>query len=292
MVVEGTIAPYQYTGNQRARVLRGIDLVLLAYYRVVFPKALLSEVAAFIWNAWGRFQNPPILYSLPDISKAETRLGLTRKRGSTTAYQAFLPRNLARRHAFWTEPWPYGIADVDPVNIIDIDEAGFFPQTANRSYGKAYTDVRVQQLGNYGHNEKWTLIMAVAGRPGPNDQYAEFTHRPGTDVVTFANFIQAVLNWIGPGAPGNSHCLTFDNLTAHKHPVVLQMILNAGHRFALRAPYYPVDGPIEYVFNVIAGKLIRDMHRIRNNQDLVEHMMAAINSFPDFVGFFHGVGFR
>ena len=175
LIAEGTIAPYRHTGNQRARVLRGIDLVLLAYYRVVFPKALLSEVAAFIWNAWGRFQNPPVLYSLPDISKAETRLGLTRKRGSTTAYQAFLPRNLARRHAFWTEPWPYGIADVDPADMIDIDEAGFFLQTANRSYGKAYTDVRVQQPGSYGHNEKWTLIMAVAGRPGPNDRYAEFT---------------------------------------------------------------------------------------------------------------------
>ena len=265
---------------------------MLAYYRVVFPKALLSEVAALIWNAWGRFQNPPVLYNASMISKAETRLGLTGKRGSTTAYQAFLPRNLARRHAFWTEPWPYGIADVDAADMIDIDEAGFFLQTANRSYGKAYTDVRVRQPGNYGHSEKWTLIMAVAGRPGPNDRYAEFTRRPGTDIVTFANFIQAVLNRIGPGAPGNCRCLTFDNLTAHKHPVVLQMILNAGHRFALRAPYYPVDGPIEYVFNVSAGKLIRDMHRIRNNQDLVEHMMAAINSFPDFVGFFHGVGFR
>ena len=187
---EGNLAPYQHNGNRRARVLRGADLVLLAYYRTVFPKALLSEIAAFLWNAWGRFQNPPVLYSLPDISKADFRLGLTRKKGSTTAYQAYLPRNILRRRAFWLEPWPYGIADVPAHDMVDIDEAGIFLETANRSYGKAVVNARVRQAGNYGHSEKWTLIMAVAGRPGQHDRYAEFMKRPGTDIVVFANFVQ------------------------------------------------------------------------------------------------------
>jgi transposase len=42
-----------------------------------------------------------------------------------------------------------------------------------------------------------------------------------------------------------------DNLLAHHHDATLNAILNAGHRFVFRAPYWPVDGPIEYVFNTI-----------------------------------------
>ena len=134
--------------------------------------------------------------------------------------------------------------------------------------------------------------MAVAGRPGQHDWYAEFMKRPGTDIVVFANFVQRLINMIGPGADGNRQCFTFDNLTAHKHPVVLQMILNVGHWFALRAPYYPINGSIEYVFNALQKKLTTDMHEIQNNADLQTHVWAAINSFPNFVGFFRGVGFR
>ena len=83
-----------------------------------------------------------------------------------------------------------------------------------------------------------------------------------------------------------------DNLLAHKHPVVLQMILNAGHRFAFCAPYYPVDGPIEYLFNVIAGKLLQDMHLVQNDVNLCNQMWVAINSFENFVGFFEEVEFQ
>jgi len=33
------------------------------------------------------------------------------------------------------------------------------------------------------------------------------------------------------------------------------IIYAAGHRLAFRAPYYPVDGPIEFVFNTTQGML-------------------------------------
>ena len=98
--------------DTKPSVLYGPDLVLLALYRILFPKALLSEVAAFVWNAWGRLQNALVLYGLPNILKAETRLGLTRKKGSTTAYQAYFPINTALQQTFWTQPWPYGMANI------------------------------------------------------------------------------------------------------------------------------------------------------------------------------------
>ena len=69
------------TGNATAVNLRGEHLFLLVVYRLVYPKAEADEVIAFIAQH-SRF---PRLYSRSDISIAEKAVGLTRKRGSTTA---------------------------------------------------------------------------------------------------------------------------------------------------------------------------------------------------------------
>ena len=42
-----------------------------------------------------------------------------------------------------------------------------------------------------------------------------------------------------------------DNLNSHKKPMILNMIHNAGHDYVFRAPYWPADGTVEYVFNTI-----------------------------------------
>jgi hypothetical protein len=40
------------------------------------------------------------------------------------------------------------------------------------------------------------------------------------------------------------------------------IIYAAGHRLAFRAPYYPIDGPIEFVFNTVQGMLRINMAQI------------------------------
>ena len=70
-------------------------------YRITFPKATSAEINAFLHHTnYGdltfRFFSPS------QISENETRIGLTRKRGSTTtAYQALLPRDKDNRWIFW-----------------------------------------------------------------------------------------------------------------------------------------------------------------------------------------------
>ena len=54
----GSIAPYRHTGNKRSNVLRGEDLLLLAFFRAAYPKSTHAEVIAFLWNAWGQYQQP------------------------------------------------------------------------------------------------------------------------------------------------------------------------------------------------------------------------------------------
>ena len=70
-----------------------------------------------------------------------------------------------------------------------------------------------------------------------------------TTTVRFFDFIQRIPNDMGPGTPQRCCCLTMDNLSSHRNLLVQQIIHNAGHQIAFRAPYYPVDGPIEYYFN-------------------------------------------
>ena len=82
-----------------------------------------------------------------------------------------------------------------------------------------------------------------------------------------------------------------DNLTAHHHPFVVQLILIRGHIVVFRAPFYPVDGPIEYVFNTLQCTLTHRMHDIRNYEHLNNQLVAIIRSIDDFVEYFENVGF-
>ena len=77
-------------------------------------------------------------------------------RGSTTAYQALLPRNLARIYVYWHSLYPAGIADIPKDDWIDFDEAAIFVKSCNRKSGKSFIGVRVREEGPYNHSEKYT----------------------------------------------------------------------------------------------------------------------------------------
>lgn len=68
------------------------------------------------------------------------------------------------------------------------------------------------------------------------------------------------------------------------------MILNAGHRIIFRAPYHPVDGPIEYVFNTIQQILAIQMYKIGNLEDLKRQLRIIVGSIAEFNSYFRHVG--
>jgi hypothetical protein len=82
-----------------------------------------------------------------------------------------------------------------------------------------------------------------------------------------------------------------DNLLAHHNQMVVQMIYAQGHRIVFRAPYWPVDGPIEYVFNTIEGALARRMYQIDGLNDVTTHVLAVIRQMPNFVNYFLNCGY-
>ena len=282
----GHLLRYEKQGNRRATVLRGINNYMLSYWRVVWPKATHAELNALLFiNQVARNEPNPRFFHPSQITRAEDRLGLSNKRGSTTAYQALLPRVLALRWTYWHLPYPFGIANIPKDDWIDIDEAGIFVETANRPSGKTYIGLRVREEGPYNHSEKYTLSMAIAGDIN-GDRWVDFDQRAGTTVRNFYDFILRILETIRRGTAQRRRMFTMDNLIAHKNPVILQLIYAWGHRIAFRAPYYPVDGAIEYVFNTLQQDLTIRLHAIKNGDDLHREVMDSIGAMPNFVNYF------
>ena len=87
----GHVRPMRHTGNrQSTREITGMVLVHLAFYRAVRPHARIYEVKAYLSN---RFPNIPP-YSDSQISRAEARLGLSRKKASKTSKHAYTAENI------------------------------------------------------------------------------------------------------------------------------------------------------------------------------------------------------
>jgi hypothetical protein len=145
------------TGGVVRYTLVGEHLFLLAVCRLLYPKCQADEVACFI----AQNSANPIFYSRQQITERERELGLTRKKGSTTAWQALTAYNIKRRQLFWTFAYPIGVFGISRHDLIDIDEAGLWLEKKNPTFGKALSSVRVRAPGVYGHGEKWTLILAI-----------------------------------------------------------------------------------------------------------------------------------
>ena len=120
--------------------MSGQDLINLTIFRLIRPKAYIDEVRAYVHNR--NPANPP--YSRSQIHRAETRLGIWLKVGSTTSDMAYTPINLEKRRQYWRR-----MVGVKAENVIDIDEAMFKLQAQNRSRGKVTCQRRCDARGRY-----------------------------------------------------------------------------------------------------------------------------------------------
>ena len=64
----------------------------------------------------------------------------------------------------------------------------------------------------------------------------------------------------------------------------------SGHRVLFRAPYYAVDGPIEYFFNTLQHELTVSLPRVRTAGDLHFEVNRIIAGTPDFCNYFTSLG--
>lgn len=285
IIRNGTYYEYCHTGNIRAHVLRGSDLVLLAVYVQCFPHATGLEKIAFLYRATGMWHNEG------QITKAEQRIGLSRKKSSTLAVQASEPRYVFQWQIFWHLPYPFGIADISCEEMIDINEAKIILQTANRKFGKCTMHRQCRKTGLYGHGKGWILILALLA---DGWKWYKFVENSGTDVTLFVSLIKEILTDLGPWVPGQKrYCFTLDNLNVHRHAQVINSILLAGYRIVFRVFYLSsLDGAIELVFNTYEGKLKKRNFKIHNDANLVHEMQSIIHSLGALQPYFHKIGYR
>ena len=282
----GHCRAFRRTGNHRARrEVKGLNLYILSLHRCFLPKSTHAEANAVIRRVnmlLGNQEYANRFFSPSQLCRAEKGIKVTTKRGSKTANDAMKPENVQRRKDFWTLDYPYGIANISTEDMIDIDEADVYPHQTNRKTGKSAQGERVRETGTYTRDNKLNLLMAVSGGAQGHRWY-ELWEGEGTTNERFLDFIERILNDIGPGTEQRRFCFTMDNLTAHVNPMVYQAIDAAGHMIVLRAPYYPVDGPIEYVFNIIQNLLcVLYMREINDMETLRVKMQQVIASFTDF----------
>ena len=109
----------------------GQHLVRLALYCVVHPEGTIAEARAFLTN-----MDPTIAPSSPqEICRAEHLLGLRKKAASTTCVRAYWEINLHKRDIFWMWNYPFGRADVNTSDMIDMDECRLKIEASNPNFG-------------------------------------------------------------------------------------------------------------------------------------------------------------
>ena len=282
---------FKRTGNRRAqREIKNRELVLLSFYRAALPKSSIAEVNAFLFNMNAHLPDNR-LFSYSQICRAEASILISKKRSSTTAVQAMDPINIQRRHNFWNLPYPYGSLGIDPRDMIDLDEAGIYPNQTNRKYGKGVVGGRVRECGLYAREAKLNILMAVAGDEN-GDRWYDFWEEGGTTNERFLEFLERIIEDVGHGNNERRRCFIMDNLNVHRSPTVFALIVGAGHRVLYRAPYYPIDGPIEYVFNTIQNLLCIFMREITDVESLRNNLIQIIGSIENFINYFAHVGFE
>jgi hypothetical protein len=286
----GHVRPMRATGNRVAqREIWGEALFHLAFYRAIRPHTLLCEVKAYLTN---RLPNVAP-YSDSQIYRAEKRLGLSRKAASRTSQFAYTPANLEKRKMYWERSYPLGINNEQTADVIDIDEARFKLESADRSYGKVAREFRCNLKGKYKKGEPGVnLIMAILGDANNPYSFHQTFTEGGTDLFRFYGFMRDLIDHLAATFPGRSFMFTMDNLNIHKHQVILDLIRDRGHRIVFRAPYWSCDGAIEYVFNTIHTHLEMDngTHMV-DVQSLVNRINLIIGSIPSFRRYFLHVGF-
>ena len=287
----GHTRSYIHTGNRRAeREIYGMNLFYVSLYRVGYPRATAAEINAFLFNM-NRLDLNFRFFSASQISRAEKSIHLTTKRSSRTAYKALLPINVMRRDQYFNLPYPLGIADLSAADMIDLDQAAIELTGINPTRGKSVEGQRVRDQGPYSKVDKVNLMLAICGDPILPERWTEMWDEGGTTVERLLAFLQQVIDDLAQVAPNRSFCFTMDNLSTHRSPLIANLIFAHGHRMVLRAPYYPIDGAIEYVFNTVQTMLRLKLQEIFSRDDLVLHIQLEIANIPIFTPYFRHVGF-
>jgi hypothetical protein len=182
-----------------------VDLVNLALFWLVRPKAYLDEVSAYVRNR--NPTTPP--YSQSQIVRVEHRLGLTRKATSSTSDRAHLPLNMHICYLYLNAAFPDGVLGESTQDIIDLDESKFKIEDQNCRFGKVVREKQCNATGKYIDGlDSIDLLMAITGDEQEDQEFffCRCYIEGNTDLWQFYCFIDDFCCWLLPINPGGNFC--------------------------------------------------------------------------------------
>ena len=90
--------------------------------------------------------------------------------------------------------------------------------------------------------------------------------------------------------PGRLFCFTMDNRDIHHSEILLERFEERGHRYLFRAPYWSLDRPMEYIFNIV-HVLLTYSRDIGDLDELGNRLDSIITEMGDFLEYFMHVQF-
>ena len=150
----------------------------------------------------------------------------------------------------------------------------------------------MKQSGLYSKSDKLNLLLAISGDDDNPMRWRGIWTGEGTTGNRMIEFVcRIIIDIDSLDEPDRRFCLIMDNLRSHHNQQMSAIIIAAGHRIVFRVPYYPVDGPIKYVFNTIQGVLRIRNHLISDAPTLQKEIDHAIAFIPSFAPYFINCSF-
>ena len=109
--------------------------------------------------------------------------------------------------------------------------------------------------------------------------------KKGVQMYRVYSFFDRVTQWLNQNHPGRMFCFTMDNLNIHHSPVITDLITNRGHCYLYRAPYWSVDGPMEYIFNTIHVHLLtyhKEVENLVQRENILDTIIANMDDFRSY----------
>jgi len=193
---------------------------------------------------------------------------------------------------FWNENYPNDRANVSTRDMIDMDQAGMKIEATNPKYAKGVSWERSHFDGSYNRDKKLNLMMAISADPQYNMEWHDCwpQEEGGTNLYRVYTLFDRIMDQLDVNRTGRSFCFAMDNLNIHHSQMLLQLIEDRGHRYLFRAPYWSVDGPMEYV-NTVHVFLLTYFRSVRNLEELENRLDVIIAQLGNFLDYFLYVGF-
>jgi len=191
------LRPYGMTGNRSNETIIGADQFLAVICVTIWPDSTTDDISTFIYDEGGDF------YIRSQVSKRRKEMEITRKVGSTEAYEAFMPHNVLRAELFWTRPPPLDVVSIEWRRFVDVDEFGVCLNKCNRKRGYSVSFFRLRKPGHYPRTAKLAVLLGIEpGDPQIPDHMDGSLDRPrrwvqvlqnhGTTVEVFHDFINEI----------------------------------------------------------------------------------------------------